>query len=97
MHRNTKIATCNFCGTRAALVLDAAHHELICRSCGAQLHNLKSMPMERGTPAYGITHPTGMSPSGGKPKKANKPKKKKKSTARWFLSEAVDLLEDIFD
>jgi hypothetical protein len=32
-----KIATCCYFGTRAALVLDRARHELACSSCGAPL------------------------------------------------------------
>ena len=43
----TKIATCCYCGTRAALVLDRARHELTCAQCGAPLHNLKMLPVEK--------------------------------------------------
>lgn len=39
-----KIATCNYCGTRAALVFDQGRHELTCSSCGAPLHDMKAMP-----------------------------------------------------
>ncbi|MGI3209808.1 hypothetical protein ACROSR_01700 [Roseovarius tibetensis] len=39
-----KIATCTYCGTRAALVLDRARHELTCASCGAPLHDMKALP-----------------------------------------------------
>ncbi|MEI4233846.1 hypothetical protein [Roseovarius sp. D22-M7] len=39
-----KIATCNYCGTRAALVLDRARHELTCATCGAPLHDMKALP-----------------------------------------------------
>jgi|SRR6056297_2936692 len=41
----TKIATCNYCGTRAALVFDRGRHELACRACGAPLHEMKAMPL----------------------------------------------------
>ena len=44
-----KIATCNYCGTRAALVLDQARHELACQACGAPLHDLKAMPQPART------------------------------------------------
>ena len=40
---NTKIATCCYCGARAALVLNKAQHELSCASCGAPLHDLKML------------------------------------------------------
>ena len=46
MHRNTKIATCSYCGTRSALVLDAGRHELVCPACGAPLHEIKAMPVK---------------------------------------------------
>ena len=44
----TKIATCCYCGTRAALVLKGeTRHELACRACGAPLHDLKRLPEGR--------------------------------------------------
>ena len=86
----TKIATCNYCGTRAALVLKGKErHELSCSACGAPLHDLKRMPMDKEKPAKHY----GGDASYKKPKKSKYKKKKKKS----FLYEAFDLLEDIFD
>lgn len=86
----TKIAKCNYCGTRAALVLKGRErHELSCSACGAPLHDLKQMPVEKD---QGAKH-YGGGASFKKPKKAKYKKKKKKS----FLYEAFDLLEDIFD
>ena len=42
-----KIATCCYCGTKAALVLRGKDsHELSCGSCGAPLHDLKRLPVE---------------------------------------------------
>lgn len=44
-----KIATCCYCGTRAALVLAGKKsHELACSSCGAPLHDLKRLPSAKG-------------------------------------------------
>jgi len=43
-----KIATCCYCGTRALLVIDRAHHELSCSSCAAPLREMTSMPGGRG-------------------------------------------------
>jgi hypothetical protein len=89
MH-NTKIATCCYCGTRAALVLKGdVQHELACASCGAPLHNMKmlktaSKPVKQAKPA-----------KTPKPKPAKK--KKKKSLGKRFLGEGFDLIEDIFD
>ena len=49
--QGTKIATCCYCGTRAALVLRGeTRHELSCSACGAPLHNLKMMPKAPGAP-----------------------------------------------
>jgi hypothetical protein len=43
----TKIATCCYCGTRAALVLRGeGRHELSCASCGAPLHLMKNLPVD---------------------------------------------------
>lgn len=40
----TKIATCCYCGTRAALVLSGQErHELACSKCGAPLHEMKML------------------------------------------------------
>lgn len=86
----TKIATCNYCGTRAALVLKGKErHELSCSACGAPLHDLKRMPVEKEKPEPRSYAPKSMK----KPKKSKYKKKKKKS----FLYEAFDILEDIFD
>jgi hypothetical protein len=43
MPRATKIATCSYCGTRAALEFDGRRHELVCTACGAPLHELKAL------------------------------------------------------
>ena len=41
----TKITTCCYCGSRAALVLRGKErHELSCGSCGAPIHTLKMLP-----------------------------------------------------
>ena len=45
MKQGLKIATCCYCGTKAALVLRGeTTHELSCASCAAPLHNMKFMP-----------------------------------------------------
>lgn len=47
MPESAKIATCQYCGTRAALVLRGRErHELTCASCGAPLHDLKRLTTE---------------------------------------------------
>lgn len=103
----TKIATCCYCGARAALVLDKDRHELACASCGAPLHNMKSLPRHatqttRNEPSYSIPRE--------KPRKhkkkykskhyeASRPKrgKKRKGFMRHLFEEAFDIIEDIID
>jgi len=49
-----KVATCCYCGTRAALVLRGKErHELACSSCGAPLSRMKMLP---NTGAAAVTH-----------------------------------------
>lgn len=92
----TKITTCCYCGARAALVLDRSRHELTCSSCGAPLHDLKRLPVERTGDRELVRPGKGRGPT---PVKARK--SKKKSKRKWRLKdvfeEAFDLVEDIFD
>ena len=86
----TKIATCNYCGTRAALVLTGkVQHELACSACGAPLHDFKQMPVERAPKKSSFE----VRPKKAKPKKNKYRKKKRKS----IFEDAFDLIEDIFD
>lgn len=82
----TKIATCCYCGTRAALVLRGKErHELTCSACGAPLHEMKMLRAEAA-------------PKASKPAKPKKAKaKKRKSRKRKLFEEAFDFIEDIFD
>nr|WP_298933478.1 hypothetical protein [uncultured Ruegeria sp.] len=89
----SKIATCCYCGTRAALVLKGKdRHELSCSSCGAPLHNLKMLP-KRKTSDSRPTRDVAAYPSSRKSKR----KKKKKTMFSRVLDEAWDVIEDIFD
>lgn len=103
MHRNTKVATCCYCGTRAALVLDAGHHELTCTGCGAPLHELKAMPVKPSTERSSSSvrgMPSSRSYEYGhnrRPTKSKKKPKKRKSKSKRFFEEAFDFIEDIFD
>lgn len=94
-----KIATCCYCGTKAALVLRGQQsHELSCGSCGAPLHDLKRLPVEQRTktpkkhpkdPWHHTSHKY--------PKKAKPPKKSKKKKGFGFMKAAFDVIEDVFD
>lgn len=94
-----KIATCCYCGTRAALVLSGrTRHELSCSACGAPLHDLKVLKADH--PGKRELVRPGKSKSYRKPErpKLRKTRKKKKSGfAEWIREEAFDLLDDIFD
>ncbi len=104
---NTKIATCCYCGHRATLVLRGRErHELSCAKCGAPLHDLKMLPLAhhgkqnlvKPTPAKGYGRPE---TSDHDKRRTARPKykkrKKRKSLGRWFVEEAWDVIEDVFD
>lgn len=109
MPQGTKIATCCYCGTRAALVLKGdVRHELACASCGAPLHDMKMMPGQEAShrridrnpkkskrPEVHAT-PLSLWERESKPAKRKKVKKRK-GLGRRFFEEAFDALEDIFD
>nr|WP_254439964.1 hypothetical protein [Ruegeria atlantica] len=89
----SKIATCCYCGTRAALVLRGKErHELSCSSCGAPLHDLKMLPKRKAAPSKTVRSAVSHTP----PRKAKRKKKKKSMFSRVF-DEALDVIEDIFD
>ncbi|WP_415920997.1 hypothetical protein [Tateyamaria sp. SN6-1] len=92
----TKIATCCYCGTRAALVLSGRdRHELACSSCGAPLHDLKMLPKKKSKSAEREL----IRPSPVRTKQMPK-KRKRKSKLRRFadmFEDAFDIIEDILD
>ncbi len=112
MPTGTKIATCCYCGTRAALVLRGKdRHELSCAACGAPLHDMKMLKSEAVT-----TPLSSADVNMARPKKREKvhatplpvweqksgyskkkKKKKRKTMAKRFFEEAFDVIEDIFD
>lgn len=101
---HTKIATCCYCGTRAALVLKGdVTHELACASCGAPLHDMKHLRVKDSDrpKKAGPKRATGRDPLAHvdrRVKKKTKTRKKtKKGLAHRFLDDAFDLLDDIFD
>lgn len=92
----TKIATCCYCGTRAALVLDRARHELTCAQCGAPLHDLKMLPVEKPV-AQKVQVARGPKPQVAKPRKPRKVKKRKNFRLKNLVEEVFDIVEDILD
>lgn len=95
----TKVATCCYCGTRAALVLrDTGRHELSCSSCGAPLHDMKMLRRDHPVD-HRVVKPSALRGKvQSRPSKDDRRRKKpRKSFKARFLEEALDLLEDIFD
>ena len=95
-----KIATCCYCGTRAALSLRGKErHELACSNCGAPLHEMKMLRSD----ALGDRELVRSSPIRARPAsrqwdaKRRKKKKKKKSLKHRFFEEVWDAAEDLFD
>jgi hypothetical protein len=98
----TKIATCCFCGSKAALTLDVGRHELSCAQCGAPLHDLKQIPVPKPKNAGGVASPAlrhfpTAKPTKRSPKPKVKPQKRRKSWLKSLASEVFDVVEDIFD
>ena len=99
----TKVATCCYCGTRAALVLRGkARHELACSSCGAPLHEMKQLHPARPTasattPARPAQRPRAEPYTSHDRWSGKKRRKKKHSFGRRVFEEVWDLIEDIVD
>lgn len=104
-----KIATCSYCGTRAALIFDEGRHELVCRACGAPLHEIKSMPQspDRKKKKYapGAAEKQRMrreAEAEVRGERRAKPapqrsRKQRKTFGRRVFEELWDVVEDIFD
>lgn len=104
----SKIATCCYCGTRAALVLRGeARHELACSNCGAPLHDLKHLPAHprSAAPAHHTEQAAqprkarspGYAAYGAAPKPAKPSKKHKKRASRKKKSPMRWLIKEAFD
>lgn len=99
-----KIATCCYCGTKAALVLTGrVNHELCCGNCGAPLRKLKMLPKQVATERsqerpLSFKHPVGLliAPDKKQRKKPNKASKFKYFGRKAF-EEIWDVVEGIFD
>ena len=95
MAHASKIATCCYCGSRAALTLAGRErHELACSNCGAPLHAMKMLKAPEPVRVQRERN-YGRNPR-VKPKPHRK-KKRSKSMSQRFLSEIWDVAEDVFD
>ncbi len=101
MSNGTKIATCCYCGTRAALILRGRdRHELACANCGAPLHDLKMLRSDAISDRNRV-RPVAERDRRGvrKSRKITKPRKyrSRKSLSRRFMEEVFDRVEDVFE
>ena len=95
MPHDAKIATCCYCGSRTVLRLTARHgHELACGSCGAPLHEMKSLKqvVDRAPAARARR-------SAYVPDRPARPirKRRRKSVWKRAMAEVFDVIEDVFD
>ena len=99
MPHQTKIATCCYCGTRAALVLKGDdRHELACSNCGAPLHELKRLPSgSKGERELIKPSPVREDRPKRKKHRGSKSKKRKRSLSQLFMHKLTDAAEDVFD
>lgn len=105
---STKLATCSYCGTRAALVLSTSgRHELACAACGAPLHEMKwlkppSDAMPKRAPrrrdlSTGGQHVHVFDPRGETRKKRRKKRKSTVAQLRDWIDDLDLDLDDLFD
>ena len=94
----TKVATCCYCGTRAALVLTGeTRHELACAKCGAPLHDLKQMPSAAGGTSARAATPAHPARTLRVDHRAPKKVKRRKSMGLKIAKGLWDVVEEIFD
>lgn len=99
MAHSPKIATCCYCGSRAALVLAGKErHELACSSCGAPLHEMKMLRRDAKGERE-LVHPSAIRPSSKKSKghRAGEDRRKKSKKKNRFKNALWDIAEDVFD
>lgn len=103
-----KIATCCYCGTRAALTFGRTGRvELACRACGAPISVLKplrptSPPPPTPTPRKPPAKPTPATATAPRPRKKKKTSQKRRrgglrATVSRLIDDLDDLLDDVLD
>ncbi len=91
-----KIATCCYCGTRAALTLRGkVQHELACSNCGAPLHEMKMLRSDAvGDRALVRRLPSRKERDDYRPRRK---RRNQRSLSQRFMEEVWDVAEDLFD
>ncbi len=95
MPQSTKIATCSYCGSRAALVFRGeGRQELSCASCGAPLRDMKPLVVAQPSskPAKQM-----QKKDKARRKSHKRGKYRKRSLRDVILKEAFDVIGDILD
>jgi DNA-directed RNA polymerase subunit RPC12/RpoP len=96
MKPQTKFATCSYCGSRTILKPTArGGHELACASCGAPLHEIKAMPLERLREPDRRKQPYKRHST--RPRNRRYKNRTRKSLWQKGFEELFDAVEDIFD
>ncbi|MBT8418969.1 MAG: hypothetical protein KJO42_16150 [Silicimonas sp.] len=97
MPHSSKIVTCCYCGSRAALILRGkVRHELACSNCGAPLHELKMLRIDAGGDRE-LVRPSPIRLGNTRPARRKKTKKRSRSLSQRFMAELKDAAEDVFD
>lgn len=96
-----KIATCCYCGTKAALTLGRKDRvELVCRACGAPisvLKPLKASPPPKPTPQRSPARERETFAAAPPRKRRKKSEKRRRGGLRATIEELIDELDDVFD
>ena len=100
----TKIATCCYCGTKAALVLRGkTQHELSCGTCGAPLRAMKMLPTQSAGQGVSTVSPNPKAKrktakqSAHFSKSQSKKRRKSKGFGRRVFAEIWDVIEDVVE
>lgn len=91
-----KILTCCYCGARS-LFAPGAGATLSCETCGAPLKEQKPRPLAKPKTVRPDRSGGAAGPVKAKKSARKAKKKRRKPLFRKVLSEAFDLIEDIFD
>ena len=101
MGTTQKIATCCYCGMRAALVLSGVgRHQLSCVSCGAPLHTLKMLRSDAAGERE-LVRPSAIRTPDTAPRhhRSARPRKgsRGKSLSQRFMEKMRDAAEEVLD
>ncbi|PWE33521.1 hypothetical protein DDZ14_04845 [Maritimibacter sp. 55A14] len=98
MRVQTKIATCCYCGQRTVLELGRERHQLQCAGCGAPITRMKPLKVDSGRGVHPVKRGRAERRyvPNGYPREMP-PRPRKRRGLLYYLREAFDEIEDIFD